>query len=99
MNESALLGKPRAKVPSDIVDARVTFDKPLTLDCGAELPRYTIAYQTYGKLNAARSNAILICHALSGDQYVASPHPITGKPGWWNETVGPGRTKIGRAHV
>jgi homoserine O-acetyltransferase len=92
MNESALLGKPRAKVPSDIVDARVTFDKPLTLDCGAELPRYTIAYQTYGKLNAARSNAILICHALSGDQYVASPHPITGKPGWWDETVGPGLT-------
>jgi len=61
------------------------------LDCGASLAPLEIAYQTYGKLNADRSNAILVCHALTGDQYVASAHPITGRPGWWNTIVGPGR--------
>jgi len=66
-------------------------DAPLKLDCGGELEPFTIAYQTYGKLNAERSNTVLICHALSGDQYVASKHPVTGKPGWWHILVGPGR--------
>jgi len=66
-------------------------DKPIRLDCGVELGPITVGYQTYGRLNAERSNAILICHALTGDQYVADPHPITGKPGWWNDLVGPGR--------
>jgi homoserine O-acetyltransferase len=66
-------------------------DKPIRLDCGIELGPITVGYQTYGRLNAERSNAILICHALTGDQYVADPHPITGKPGWWNDLVGPGR--------
>ena len=50
-----------------------------------------LAFETYGELNADRSNAILLCHALTGDQYVASPHPITGKPGWWELMVGPGK--------
>ena len=50
-----------------------------------------LAFETYGELNADRSNAILLCHALTGDQYVASPHPITGKPGWWERMVGPGK--------
>ncbi len=50
-----------------------------------------IAYETYGKLAADKSNAILICHALTGDQYVASDHPVTGKPGWWDRMVGPGK--------
>ncbi len=56
-------------------------DKALVLDCGRTLTNWRLAYKTYGKLNAARSNAILICHALTGDQFVASDHPITGKPG------------------
>jgi len=62
------------------------------LDCGVALPSVTVAYRTYGALNAKRSNAVLVCHALTGDQYVAEPHPGTGKPGWWNQVVGPGRT-------
>lgn len=66
------------------------FDEtPLTLDCGASLSPVTVAFETYGTLNADKSNAVLICHALTGDQYVASPHPITGKPGWWSRVVGP----------
>ncbi len=63
----------------------------LPLDSGQVLEGAQIAYETYGELNADRSNAILICHALTGDQYVASTHPITGKPGWWERMVGPGK--------
>src|SRR5215472_4231177 len=66
-------------------------DKPLKLDCGRTLSPFSIAYMTYGTLNAAKSNAILVCHALTGDQFVASEQPVTGKPGWWNMMVGPGR--------
>ena len=65
-------------------------DQPLKLDCGIDLAPFQIAYQTYGELNADRSNAILICHALTGDQHVANVHPVTGKPGWWETMVGPG---------
>jgi homoserine O-acetyltransferase len=68
----------------------VVFEDGLALDCGAHLRRLVVAYRTYGTLNAARSNAVLVCHALTGDQYVAEPHPITGKPGWWDLVVGPG---------
>ena len=53
----------------------------LPLDSGQALVGAQIAYETYGELNADKTNAILICHALTGDQYVASDHPITGKPG------------------
>ena len=63
---------------------------PLPLDSGEALDRVEIAYETYGELNADKSNAVLICHALTGDQYVASDHPMTGKPGWWECMVGPG---------
>ncbi len=70
---------------------RLATEKPLRLDCGVELGPFTVAYQTYGTLNPERSNAILVCHALSGDQFVADPHPITGKPGWWDTMVGPGK--------
>jgi homoserine O-acetyltransferase/O-succinyltransferase len=66
-------------------------DKPLKLDAGVDLSPFQIAYQTYGTLDAARSNAVLICHALTGDQHVANAHPVTGKPGWWEIMVGPGK--------
>lgn len=66
-------------------------DRPLKMDAGVSLSPLTIAYQTYGDLNANKSNAILVCHALTGDQHVANEHPITGKAGWWHTMVGPGR--------
>lgn len=66
-------------------------DKPLRLDAGIQLSPFQIAYQTYGTLNDARSNAILVCHALTGDQHVANPNPVTGKPGWWEVLIGPGK--------
>ena len=66
-------------------------DAALPLDSGGAIEGVEVAYRTYGRLNAERSNAVLICHALTGDQHVASPHPATGKPGWWTRTVGPGR--------
>ena len=69
----------------------LTLPGSLPLDGGGELTRVELAFETYGDLNADRSNAILLCHALTGDQYVASPHPITGKPGWWERMVGPGK--------
>ena len=66
-------------------------DKPLRLDAGVALCPFQIAYQTYGTLNAERSNAVLVCHALTGDQHVANEHPVTAKGGWWEPMVGPGR--------
>ncbi|MDB5459639.1 MAG: homoserine O-acetyltransferase [Caulobacteraceae bacterium] len=66
-------------------------DQPLRLDSGASLAGVEIAYRTWGVLNADRTNAVLICHALTGDQHVAGAHPTTGKPGWWTQMVGPGR--------
>ncbi len=63
--------------------------EPLPLECGRQLVPFEIAYQTYGALNAERSNAVLVCHALTGDQHVANRHPITGKPGWWETIIGP----------
>jgi homoserine O-acetyltransferase len=79
-----------AGAPTSLV---VTFpsDRPLVMDAGGSLAPLTIAYQTYGTLNASRSNAILVCHALTGDQHVANIHPVTGKPGWWSTMVGPGK--------
>ena len=69
----------------------VTLPGPLRLDGGVLLSPVDIAYETYGTLAADGSNAVLICHALTGDQYVASDHPITGKPGWWTRMVGSGK--------
>lgn len=65
--------------------------EPLLLDSGRELANVTLAYRSYGDLAEDRDNAILICHALTGDQHVASLHPATGKPGWWERMVGPGK--------
>ncbi|HEY1447066.1 MAG TPA: homoserine O-acetyltransferase [Caulobacteraceae bacterium] len=65
-------------------------ERPLRLDSGATIENLEIAYRTFGRLNADRSNAILICHALTLDQHVAGVHPLTGKPGWWTRMVGPG---------
>ncbi|ABQ69356.1 homoserine O-acetyltransferase [Rhizorhabdus wittichii RW1] len=69
----------------------VTLAGPLRLDGGARLAPVEIAYETYGSLDADGGNAVLICHALTGDQHVASTHPITGKPGWWTRMVGAGK--------
>jgi homoserine O-acetyltransferase len=69
----------------------VTLPGPLRLDGGGLLSPVDIAYETYGTLNGDASNAILICHALTGDHHVASDHPVTGKPGWWVKLVGPGK--------
>ncbi len=66
------------------------FDQGLELECGVTLKPLTMAYRTYGRLSDAADNAVLVCHALTGDQYVAEPHPVTGKPGWWDRLVGPG---------
>ncbi len=79
---------------ADHPDSRVAnfgADRPLALDSGHILAPWQIAYQTYGALNNDRSNAILICHALTGDQHVANVNPVTGKSGWWELIVGPGR--------
>ncbi len=84
-------GVKQAPNPQAIAHQHVVFEDGLLLDSGAHLPRLVVAYRTYGTLNAARSNAILVCHALTGDQYVAEPHPLTGKPGWWEMLVGPGK--------
>lgn len=73
------------------LDRHVTLPGPLRLDGGVLLSPVEIAYESYGTLAADGGNAILICHALTGDQHVASNHPITGKPGWWTRMVGPGK--------
>lgn len=70
----------------------ITFAAPLMLDAGRELSPVTVAYMTYGALNEERSNAVLVCHALTLDQFAASPNPVTGKPGWWSTLIGPGKS-------
>ena len=73
------------------LDRKIRLLGPVKLDSDAEFAPVDFAYETYGTLNADKSNAILICHALTGDQYVASKHPITGKDGWWTRMVGAGK--------
>ncbi|GFZ83661.1 homoserine O-acetyltransferase [Elstera cyanobacteriorum] len=69
----------------------IRFDAPLPLDSGQTLAPFSLGVTTYGTLNESRSNAVLICHALTGDQYVAQKHPVTGREGWWSLLVGPGK--------
>lgn len=102
MNNKTAMQQPITNTPArpydptsvGIVERRYAhFDIALPLQSGAVLPGFTLAYETYGTLNAERSNAILICHALSGDSHVAgyyTDHPDE-KPGWWDEAVGPGK--------
>jgi len=73
-----------------VTSAVLDLAQPLPLDGGQSLSGVRVAYETCGSLNAEKSNAVLIFHALTGDQHVASPHPKTGKPGWWIRMVGPG---------
>jgi homoserine O-acetyltransferase len=68
----------------------VTFDQQLALQLGGHLPGVTVAYETYGRLNVARDNAVLVCHAISGDSHVAQ-HDAQDDPGWWDVVVGPGK--------
>jgi len=84
------LARQQADQPAGEV-ARFGADEPLLLDAGISLAPFQIAYRTYGTLNAEKSNAILVCHALTGDQHVASNNPVTGKPGWWEIMIGPGK--------
>ncbi|WP_414472942.1 homoserine O-acetyltransferase MetX [Microvirga sp. M2] len=91
MTLSPLSQEARSQVddPSSLV-MRFGADEPLMMDAGIALAPWQIAYQTYGTLNAEKSNAVLICHALTGDQHAANDNPVTGKPGWWRTMVGPG---------
>jgi homoserine O-acetyltransferase len=92
MRESQLLSVldlDLARLPGHHV--RLAVEEPLKLDSGVLLGPITVAYQTYGRLNAERSNTILVAHALTGDQFVAERHPITGKDGWWDLLIGPGK--------
>jgi len=74
-------------VPRDFVSTQ-----PFTFKSGQTLPGFTLRYETYGHLNATRDNAILICHALSGDHHCAGVHAADDrKPGWWNNLIGPGK--------
>lgn len=77
----------------DIVTPQVArFEEPLRLACGRQLDNYELVYETYGELNVRKSNAVLICHALSGDHHAAGYHsPGDRKPGWWDECIGPGK--------
>jgi len=86
-----------AQFPPDsaglVIPQTAYFTEPLALDCGRALAGYEIVYETYGTLNASSSNAILICHALSGDHHVAGFYEggDPSKPGWWDNCIGPGK--------
>ncbi len=79
----------------------ITFKGPLQLECGSTLTDYVLTYETYGELNAARSNAVLVCHALSSNHHAAGYHNREErKPGWWDTCIGPGKPiDTNRFHV
>tara|TARA_R110000787_G_scaffold42983_34_gene105445 strand:- start:6671 stop:7858 length:1188 start_codon:yes stop_codon:yes gene_type:complete len=87
---------PEARFPADsvglVTPQKIRIDRPLLLDCGRTLDHHELMVETYGQLNAAASNAILICHALSGDHRAAGVHSAEQKkPGWWDNCIGPGK--------
>ncbi len=84
-------------IPADsvglVTPQKLHIDTPVTFESGRSLPSYDLVYETYGELNADASNAILICHALSGDHHAAGYHSMDDKkPGWWDSAIGPGKT-------
>jgi len=83
----SLLQVANGNLPGHLV--KMGLDKPLYLDSGKSLSPFVVAYETYGQLNQDHTNAVLVCHALTGDQFAANPHPLTGKPGWWDHMIGP----------
>ena len=84
MSERGNIGPVEAKL--------LSFTEPIRLDAGVSLPRWELVYETYGTLNAARSNAILVCHALSGYHHVAGHYADDPKNiGWWDNMIGPGK--------
>lgn len=85
------LARKQADEPDDSLIVDFGPDRPLRLDSGVEFAPLRIAYTAIGRLNADKSNAVLVCHALTGDQHVASVHPVTGRAGWWDTLVGPGK--------
>ncbi len=93
MRDAAIVANGAAgqSVSPDSPTLRIGPPAALKMDSGARLTPLTIAYQTYGALNASKSNALMVCHALTGDQHVANRHPVTGRGGWWETMVGPGR--------
>jgi homoserine O-acetyltransferase/O-succinyltransferase len=75
-----------------VTPRRIAIEQPLKLDCGRTLPRFDLVIETYGTLNADASNAVLVCHALSGDHHAAGLHAADDKkPGWWDNCIGPGK--------
>ncbi|ONM45185.1 homoserine O-acetyltransferase [Halopseudomonas pachastrellae] len=85
-----------SELPADsvglVTPQRHTFTEPLSLACGKQLPSYDLVYETYGELNTSASNAVLICHALSGHHHAAGYHSLDErKPGWWDNCIGPGK--------
>lgn len=75
-----------------VTPERRRFEREIALECGVTLPDYELVYETYGQLNAARDNAVLVCHALSGDHHAAGYHsPADRRPGWWDNCIGPGK--------
>src|SRR5579871_1827990 len=80
----------KTTLPMIVAVNTVQFDS-ITLDCGAKIAPFEIAYEIYGQLNAAKSNAILILHAFSGDAHAAGISPESGNPGWWDAMIGPGK--------
>lgn len=81
------------KYPQNIDSKHLRFDSDnaLVLDCGKKLESFNLAYMTYGQLNENKSNAILLFHPLTGDQFVCGKNPVTGKNGWWENYVGPNK--------